>query len=79
MPLSKSLTEIKEDEPVITGALIQSFVTSVLTLIVAFGVDLTKEQTTAIVGITAVVAPVIVAMWQRHKVVPVASVEESDH
>jgi len=57
-------------EPLWTVAGITAAVTAVLGLLTAFGVDLTKEQITAILGVAAVAAPLIVAWLSRGKVVP---------
>lgn len=59
-------------EPLVTVAGVIAGVTAVLVALVAFGVDVTKDQQTAILGITAVVAPLLVAAFVRPKVTPVA-------
>jgi predicted amino acid dehydrogenase len=58
------------DEPVMTGATVLAIVGSILTLLVSFGVDLTQEQTAAIVGFVGVVAPVAIGFIVRAKVSP---------
>lgn len=60
-------------EPLVTRASIIALVTAVLTLLVAFKVDLSDGQRDAILGIAAVVAPLVVAAVTRHKVTPVAA------
>lgn len=62
------------NEPLITVASITAGVTALLTLLVAFGLDLSGEQQTAILGVVAVVAPVVVALVTRPKVTPTAKV-----
>ena len=62
------------NEPLITVASITAGVTALLTLLVAFGLDLSGEQQTAILGVVAVVAPVVVALVTRPKVTPNAKV-----
>lgn len=52
-------------EPVVTVAWIGSAVAAVLTLLVAFGVDMTKEQTAAVLGLVAVAAPVVAGYVAR--------------
>lgn len=57
-------------EPVMLAATIVSLVGAVIALLIAFGVDLTQEQTAAIVGLTNVVAPLVAALFVRAKVSP---------
>ena len=63
-------------EPVITTATITAAVTALLALVVAFGLDLDQAQQAAILGTTAVAAPVIVSIVARRYVVPSAAVVE---
>lgn len=58
------------NEPLVTRATIVAVVTAVLTLLVEFKVDLTGGQQAAILGVAAVVAPLLVAAITRHKVTP---------
>ena len=58
-------------EPLITVATITAAVSAVLALLVAFGIDLTGEQQTAILGVVAVAAPLVVGVVARRKVTPV--------
>lgn len=58
-------------EPLVTVASITAGVAALLTLLVAFGVDLSGDKQTAILGVAAVVAPLIVAAVTRSKVTPV--------
>ena len=62
-------------EPVISTATVTAAVTAVLALAVAFGLPLTDAQTAAILGIVAVVAPLIV-IYARRWTVPSAQVVE---
>lgn len=62
-------------EPVISTATVTSAVTAVLALLVAFGLPLTDEQQVAILGVTAVVAPLVV-IYARRWTVPAAQVVE---
>ena len=59
-----------KNEPLVTRATVTSAVTAVLALLVAFGVDLSNEQRAAVLGIAAVVAPLVVAAITRHRVTP---------
>lgn len=66
-------------EPLITIATITAAVTAVLGLLVSFGVSLSGEQQAAILGVAAVVAPLIVAAVARSRVAPwteVAAIRE---
>ena len=62
-------------EPVISTATVTSAVTAVLALAVAFGLPLTDAQQVAILGVTAVVAPLVV-IYARRWTVPSAQVVE---
>lgn len=53
-------------EPVITTASITAAVSALIALLVAFGIDLTEEQTTAILGVVAVAAPLVVIIARRY-------------
>lgn len=64
-------------EPVLTVASITAGVTAIIGLLVAFGLDLTEEQRTAILSIVAVVAPLIV-VYARKFVTPVAKLPPED-
>lgn len=58
-------------EPVLTIAGIAAAIGAVLTLLTSFGVDITAEQQTAILGVWATVGPLLFAVWTRRKVTPV--------
>lgn len=53
-------------EPVLTTASITAAVSAVIALLVAFGVDLTEAQTTAILGVVAVAAPLVTILARRY-------------
>lgn len=57
-------------EPVLTVASITALATAVLGALVAFGVNLTEAQTTAVLGVVAVAAPLVVGLVARRKVTP---------
>lgn len=61
-------------EPLISVATVTAAATALVGLMVAFGLDLTADQRTAILGLVAVVAPIVVAAWGRRKVYSPASV-----
>jgi hypothetical protein len=58
------------NEPVLTIAGVQAAVAAVLSLLVAFGVELTQEQTVAVLGVCGTVLPILFAIWARGKVTP---------
>lgn len=71
-------------EPVLTTASITSAVSAVIALLVAFGVDLTEAQTTAILGVVAVAAPLVTILARRyvwseesHRADKAAAIEET--
>lgn len=63
-------------EPLITLASITAGVTALLALLVAFGIPITQEQQVAILGVVAVVAPMVVAVIGRRFVTANANVVE---
>lgn len=54
-----------DKEPVVTVSTLTAVVAAVLALIAAFGVDLTQAQTVAILGLDAVLAPLVVGFVAR--------------
>jgi hypothetical protein len=61
-------------EPLITVGAITAGVTAVLALLVAFGLSLSADQQAAILGVVAVVAPLVVSLVGRGRVWSPASV-----
>lgn len=61
-------------EPLLTVATITAAATAVLALLVAFGIHLEPERVAAILGVVAVLAPLVVAAVARGKVWSPASV-----
>lgn len=59
-------------EPALTVASVTALVSAILALAAAFGFDLSKEQTTAILGFVAVVAPLVTGFVTRQHVSPKA-------
>lgn len=55
-----------KNEPILTTASITAAVSAIIALVVAFGVDLSETQTTAILGVVAVAAPLIVTLARKH-------------
>jgi hypothetical protein len=63
-------------EPLITVGSITSAVTAVIALVVSFGLHVTNDQQSAVLGVIAVVAPFLVALVGRGKVFSPASVRK---
>lgn len=61
-----------KSEPVVTVASITAAVAALIGVLVAFGVPLTDDQQKALLGLVAVVAPLVAAVIARRKVTPVA-------
>lgn len=59
-----------KNEPAITVASITAGFTAVLALLAAFGLPLSDEQTAAILGVVAVIAPLVVGFVTRPQVTP---------
>lgn len=53
-------------EPVVTVATVTALVGAAVALVVAFGAPLTEEQQNAILGLTTVVAPLVVIVARRY-------------
>lgn len=60
--------------PALTVGGVASAVGAVITLLIAFGVDLTKEQVEAILGVVLVAGPVVLAAITRARVYAPATV-----
>lgn len=65
-----------QTEPAQIIAYITSAVSAGIALFVAFGPDLTEDQTAAILGAAAVLAPIIAGLITRSRVYSPASVEK---
>ncbi|MDQ3540481.1 MAG: hypothetical protein M3440_07310 [Chloroflexota bacterium] len=63
-------------EPARLIASITGGVAALIALLVAFGVDLTEDQKTAILGIVAVAAPIIAGLFIRQNVFSPASAQK---
>lgn len=61
-------------EPVLSVGSITAGVTALIALLVAFGLDLTEAQTTAILGVVAVAAPIVVGVLARRRAYSPATV-----
>lgn len=61
-------------EPLVSVGTITAVAAAALALLVTFGLHLTADQQTAIIGVISVVAPVVVAVWGRRKVFSPATV-----
>lgn len=65
-------------EPIITIASLTAGVTAIIGLLVAFGIDVSKDQQVAILAVVAVVAPFVVPLFGRSKVTPVSDPVAAD-
>lgn len=59
-------------EPLAIRAAVVAAVTVILDLLVAFGFDLTEEQYASIVAATSLIGMLVIVLWVRPKVTPVA-------
>lgn len=57
-----------QSEPLLTVGTITGFAVALVTLLIAFGIHLTGDQRTAILGVVAVAAPFVTAVVGRTKV-----------
>lgn len=60
-----------KNEPAITIASITAAVAAVIGLLTAFGVSLSDDQQKAILGVVAVIGPIVAGYFTRGKVTPV--------
>lgn len=65
-----------KDEPLVFRSLVISAIAAIITLVVAFGIDISTEQKAAIMGVVASVSALVVAVWTRGKVTPVDEIED---
>lgn len=59
-------------EPLAIRAAVVAVLNAVIGVLVAFGVDLTDEQTTALLTLVSVASILAVVLWSRGKVTPTA-------
>jgi len=57
-------------EPLLTVASVTAFTVAAIALLVSFGIPVSDAQSQAILGVVAVVAPLVVAGVARGKVTP---------
>ena len=57
-------------EPAITVGTISAAVAAVLALLVSFGIPVTEDQQTAILGVVAALGPIVTGLIVRKKVSP---------
>ncbi|WP_058234984.1 hypothetical protein [Devriesea agamarum] len=53
-------------EPVLSTATITSAAAAIIALLIAFGIPITEDQKVALIGVIAVIAPLIVAITRRY-------------
>jgi hypothetical protein len=71
------MEHIVKNEPVLSVAFIGAGALAVITLLTEFGLELTKGQTSALLGVVSFAATIIVALVARTKVTPNAKVVET--
>lgn len=64
-----------DNEPAITAGSIVALVGAVIAVAIAFGAPITPEQKEAVLGLVAVVAPILVALLVRPHVTPQAKID----
>lgn len=60
------------NEPAITIASVTALVAALISLLVAFGVDISTDQKAAILSVVTVGAPIVAGLLIRRKVTPVS-------
>lgn len=60
-------------EPLVTVATITAAAVALIAVLTNFGLDLTEGQEASLLGVVAVIAPLVVAALARPKVTPVGS------
>ena len=65
-----------ERQPLVTVATVTALAAAVLSALVAFGTPLNDGQVQAVLGVIAVAAPVVVAVWGRRLVYSPATVSQ---
>ena len=66
-----------DNEPAVTVGGISALAAAILAVLVAFGAQITPDQQKAILGLVAVVAPIIAAVVIRQFVTPSAKVDRN--
>ena len=66
-----------QNEPLAYRTAIVAAIGAIINLVVAFGVDLTAEQVTAITTTTAVLSGLVIVVWTRGAVTPVANPKDA--
>jgi hypothetical protein len=64
-------------QPILTAAGLQAAVGAVIALLVAFGLKLSGEQTAAVLGVFAVLGPIVTGFVTRAKVTPLSDPVDS--
>lgn len=60
------------NEPAVTIGSVTALVAAAITLLVAFGVDISTDQKAAIMGVVTIAAPIVAGLLIRRKVSPSA-------
>lgn len=64
-------------EPTVIVGAISAVVAALMALLIAFGIDITPDQTVAVLGVVAAVGPFVAALFIRRKVTPNINVVEA--
>jgi len=68
-----------QEEPVVTAGAVAGALGAILVMLVSLGViDLTGEQQAAIMGAVVAVLPIVMALWARAQVTPLADPRDED-
>lgn len=59
-----------QHEPVITVGTITALVAALIVVATAFGLPLSDAQTQSLLSLTAILGPLVAALWTRGKVTP---------
>lgn len=65
-------------EPVISTSLVTSCMTASFAVLISFGLPISQDRQSALLGLAAVVAPVIAALFTRGLVTPVSDPRDAD-
>lgn len=65
-------------EPLVTAGTLAAVLSAVFVLLVAFGIDIDDDKQAAILGVVAVLFPLVSPLFARSKVTPVADPRDDD-
>lgn len=65
-------------EPLLTRSTVVAVVTTLLAVLTAFGLPISDTQQNAVLGAVGVIAPIVLALWARRRVTPIADPRDDD-